>query len=91
MAYFDIDPDLLQRIRLEIAARSDGQDQLGALADIGRDRLKVHLQRLFYGGELNAECRVNAGELHLDVRRLTPYGVLAMHAQLTRSSVRRAL
>lgn len=90
MAYLSIDPDLLQRIRLEIAAQPDGQPQFDRLSDIGRDRLRVHLERLFYGGEVAAECHVKSGGLELNVRRLTPYGVLAMHAALARGqSVRR--
>ena len=84
MAYLSIDPDLLQRIRLEIASQSDGPPQLDNLADVGRDRLRVHLERLFYAGEIAAECFVKAGVLELEVRRLTPYGVLAMHAALAR-------
>ena len=89
MAYLDIDPELLQRIRLEIAAQPDGRPHFEKLADVGRSRLRAHLQRLFFGGELAADCCVSGGELQLEVRRLTPYGVLAMHAQLTRASVRR--
>lgn len=84
MAYLSIDPDLLQRIRLDIAAQPDGQPQFETLADVGRDRLRVHLERLFYGGEIAADCFVKAGVLELKVRRLTPYGVLAMHAALAR-------
>lgn len=90
MAYLSIDPDLLQRIRLEIAAQPDGRPNFDNLADVGRERLRVHLDRLFYGGEIAAECQVKSGGLELQVRRLTPYGVLAMHAGLARGqSIRR--
>lgn len=90
MAYLSIDPDLLQRIRLEIAAQPDGQPLFDNLADVGRERLRVHLDRLFYGGEIAADCQVKSGGLDLKVRRLTPYGVLAMHAGLARGhSIRR--
>ena len=90
MAYLSIDSHLLQRIRLEIAAQPDGQPHFDNLADVGRERLRVHLDRLFYGGEIAAECHVKSGGLELQVRRLTPYGVLAMHAGLARGqSVRR--
>lgn len=86
MAYLSIDPALLQRIRLEIAAQSDGPSRFDNLADVGRGRLRVHLERLFYGGEIAADCRVRDGGLALEVRRLSPYGVLAMHAELARSA-----
>jgi hypothetical protein len=86
VAYLSIDSDLLQRIRLEIAAQPEGQPHFDNLADVGRDRLRVHLERLFYGGEIAAECSVKSGGLELHVRRLTPYGVLAMHAALARGS-----
>lgn len=90
MAYLSIDPKLLQRIRLEIASQPDGLSRLDSLADVGRGRLRVHLERLFYAGEIAAECRVRDGGLELEVRRLTPYGVLAMHAELARGpSIRR--
>lgn len=90
MAYPSIDSDLLQRIRLEIASQPDGHPHFDNLADIGRDRLRVHVERLFYGGEIVADCEVRSGGLELKVRRLTPYGVLAMHAALARGhSVRR--
>ena len=92
MAYFSIDSDLLQRIRLEIAAQPDGQPHFDNLADVGRDRLRAHIERLFYGGEVAAHCQVKAGGLELKVQRLTPYGILAMHAGLARGqSVRRAV
>lgn len=90
MAYLSIDPALLQRVRLEIAAQPDGSPGFDRLADVGRERLRVHLERLFFGGELAAHCSVIDGRLDLDVRRLTPYGVLAMHAELARDrSMRR--
>ncbi|MDO9487026.1 MAG: hypothetical protein Q7J32_01525 [Sphingomonadaceae bacterium] len=90
MAYLSIDPALLQRVRLEIAAQADGPPRLEGLADVGRDRLRVHIERLFYGGEVAAECSVAGGLLQLVVRRLTPYGVLALHARLARDpSMRR--
>lgn len=81
MAYLSIDPALLQRIRLEISAQPDGSPHLDGLADVGCERLRVHLERLFYGGEIAADCCIASGCLRLDVRRLTPYGVLAMHAE----------
>jgi len=84
VAYLSIDPELLQRVRLEIAAHLDGQPHFAGLAEVGRDRLRIHLERLFYGGEVAADCSVAGGMLQLDVRRLTPYGVLAMHAALAR-------
>lgn len=90
MAYLDIDPGLLQRVRMEIAAQPDGNPQFHRLADVGRGRLRAHIERLFYGGEIAADCQVVGGSLELKVRRLTPYGVLAMHATLARDvSVRR--
>lgn len=89
MAYLDIDSDLLQRIRVEIASQGDGGLDFGNLADVGRGRLRVHLERLFYGGEVAASCRIDAGELDLQVRRLTPYGVLAMHAEFARNATLR--
>lgn len=90
MAYLNIDPALLQRLRLAIASQTDGRLRLEKLADVGRERLRVHLERLFYGGEIAGDCRVTDGMLELEVRRLTPYGVLAMHADLARDpSVRR--
>lgn len=92
MAYLSIDPDLLQRIRLEIAAQPDGPPPFDGLADVGRDRLRLHVERLFFGGEIAAECHVKSGGLELKVHRLTPYGVLAMHAALARGqSVRRTV
>ena len=92
MAYLSIDPDLLQRIRLEIAAQPDGRPQFDRLADVGRDRLRMHIERLFFGGEIAAECQVRSGGLDLEVHRLTPYGVLAMHAALARGqSARRTV
>lgn len=84
MAYFSIDPALLQRVRLAIASQSDGCLRLEQLADVGRERLRIHLERLFYGGEIAGHCRIADGALELEVRRLTPYGVLAMHAELAR-------
>ena len=91
MAYLSIDSDLLQRVRVAIASQPDGSPQFDRLADVGRDRLRVHIERLFYGGEIAADCRVQGGCLALTVRRLTPYGVLAMHASLSRdpSAIRR--
>lgn len=89
MAYLSIDPDVLQRVRLEIAAQGDGHPHFDNLADVGRGRLRVHLERLFYGGEIAADCRVRDGALDLVVRRLTPYGVLAMHANLARAPTAR--
>jgi hypothetical protein len=90
VAYLSIDPQLLQRIRLEIAAQPDGSPRFAMLADVGRERLRVHLERLFYGGELAAACSIASGGLVLDVRRLTPYGVLSMHAEMARDpSMRR--
>ncbi len=90
MAYLSIDPELLQRVRVAIASQPDGEPRFSALADVGRERLRVHIERLFYGGEIAADCRVQAGCLELTVQRLTPYGVLAMHASLSRDpSVRR--
>lgn len=90
MAYLTIDPEILQRVRLEIASQPDGNPRLDALADVGRDRLRMHVERLFYGGEIAADCHVQGGCLELNVRRLTPYGVLAMHAGLARvASIRR--
>ena len=93
MACQSIDSDLIQRLRLEIAAQPDRQPHFDNLADVGRDRLRIHLERLFYGGEIAADCEVNSGGLELLVRRLTPYGVLAMHAALARthSPVRRGI
>lgn len=85
MGYLTIDPMLLQRVRLEIAGEPDGHPRLDGLADVGRDRLRVHLERLFFAGEISADCSVRGGQLRLEVRRLTPYGVLAMHAQLARA------
>ncbi|MFC3711597.1 hypothetical protein ACFOMD_03380 [Sphingoaurantiacus capsulatus] len=84
MAYLSIDPELLQRVRVAIASQPDGNPQFGRLADVGRERLRIHIERLFYGGEIAADCRVQGGCLDLSVRRLTPYGVLAMHAGLSR-------
>lgn len=89
MAYLSIDPELLQRIRLEIASQPEGRPRFENLADVGRGRLRVHLERLFYGGEIAAECRVHGDGLELEVKRLTPYGVLAMHATLAKNASER--
>lgn len=84
MAFSSIDPALLQRVRLAIAAQTDEHARLETLADVGGERLHLHLERLFYGGEIAGDCRMVAGALRLAVRGLTPYGVLAMHAELAR-------
>lgn len=81
-----VDQELLQRVRLELAAnRGDGTPEFAGLPDIGPDKLKLHLERLFYSGELSAEARIDSAGLHLKPLRLTPYGVLAMHARLSRA------
>lgn len=85
------DPDVLQRIRLEIAACPDREIGLDGLADVGADKLKLHLERLFYGGELVADAHVGPDGLRITPRRLTPYGVLAMHAALAKGRARRAI
>lgn len=80
-----IDPDLLQRLRLEIAAHRFGDSDLPVLPGVASDDLRLHLERLFYGGELAAEARIESNGLRLKPLRLTPYGVLAMHAGIARS------
>jgi len=84
VAFSSIDPALLQRVRLALAAQTDEHPRFEPLADVGDDRLRLHLERLFYGGEIAGECSMVAGALRLAVRGLTPYGVLAMHAELAR-------
>jgi hypothetical protein len=85
-----VDPQLLQRVRLEIAAHGDGELSFDGLPDVGPDKLRAHLERLFYAGELAADARIEAGGLVLKPRRLTPYGVLAMHAGIARGRAPRA-
>ena len=92
MRHAIVDPDLLQRIRLEISAQhGHGDLDLGGLSDVDPDRLRAHLERLFYGGELAAEARIESGGLALKPLRLTPYGVLAMHAGISKGRTRRAV
>lgn len=86
-----VDPELLQRIRLEIAAHPEEAFDLSDLPDVGPDTIRLHLARLFYGGELAAEARIDSGGLQLKPLRLTPYGVLAMHAGIARARTRRAV
>jgi len=85
------DPDLLQRIRLEIAASRDGGVRIEELPGVDAARLRAHVERLFYAGELAADARIDSAGLHLTPKRLTPYGVLAMHAGIAKSRARRAV
>lgn len=89
MRHTFVNADLLQRIRLEIASQHGGELDLDGLRDVSRDKLKTHLERLFYGGELDAEVRIETGGLELKPRRLSPYGVLAMHAGISKGHARR--
>lgn len=85
-----IDPEILQRLRLEIAAHSLDESELPELSGVAPDQVRLHMERLFYGGELSAEARIESNGLRLKPLRLTPYGVLAMHAGIARARTRRA-
>lgn len=89
MRYIFMDADLLQRIRLEIASQHGAELDFSGLRDVSPDRLKAHIERLFYGGELDAEVRSESGGLDIKPKRLSPYGVLAMHVGISKDRARR--
>jgi hypothetical protein len=73
-----LDPDLLQLIRQEIALFGGCSDLGTKLAFVEEDRLRSHLDRLFYGGEIEAACTFGAHGLELQVKGLTAQGVQRM-------------
>lgn len=79
-----LDPDLLQRIRVHLAAYPRTNYRPFVLARIDPYRMRCHLIRLLCSGELDAQMTYS-DRLELTVRGLTPYGLLTMEAVKARS------
>ena len=72
------DPELLQLIRQEIALFSGQVDLRANLHFVDEAMLRAHIERLFYGGEIEARCSLGASGLDLDIHGLTAIGLRRM-------------
>ena len=69
------DQHLLQLVRKEIAAFAGRLELSPNLQHIDRVTLKAYVDRLFYGGEIEARCSLRSDGLQLEVRGLTAHGL----------------
>jgi|GEM_PF-2568745 len=74
------DPELLQLVRQELVTFAGWPDLSANLHFVEPERLRRHVERLYLGGELSGEARVDGGRLRIRARGLTAWGVRMMFA-----------
>ena len=75
-----LDHGLLQLIRLEISLFGRAANGLPCLSGVDPAKLRMHVERLYYGGEIAGSAKLGPDGLTIEIQGLTPYGLLAMHA-----------